>query len=177
MTVSTLNSFTLNEWVFEIKNLLGIGVSDDDMYPLSTYHPINKEQVEIIKNYFYLYHDKSSEYESLVEKISNRLFTKNIQYFTFNDIYPKLEYFQQAIANASSFIDANLEVYPGIVYHPISNEQHQRIIDEFNEQSVKNPIYTSSDMKNFASNIVLMTDTPLNVLPSINFDGTDIQYA
>lgn len=180
MVTTLVNSLTLNEWLFELKNEIGIGVSDDDTYPLSTYHPINKEQAEIIKNYFYLYHNKISDinfYNDVLFKVQKRLNSTKDSLYTFNERYPSLEYFEQAVANTSSFIDTDLELYPNVVYHPISEDQKLYIINEFKKQSSRNQVYLESDLTSFSSNVVLLSDTPLDILPKIMYDGTNIEYS
>lgn len=172
------SSFTKEQWDFEIRNLLGIGVSDNDAYPLTTYHPINKEQHEIINNYFMLYQNKLSSFDELfskLEKINNSVMTPETRKYTFNEWFPSYPYFKQAVSNISSFIDLNdTEVYPGITYHPALDSQLDLIKSTYDSLSQLDKLYTSNDITSFASNVVLLCDTPLDQLYNISSDGNQL---
>ena len=177
MKKSILDDFTIDDWSSEVKNVTGIGVSDDDMYPLSSYHPINKEQSEIIKNYYYVLKKSIitiDDYRSQLDKIIDRLLNKSNSSYTFNEKYPTFNHFAQAVANQSTFVSDSSELYPNIEYHPISQEQLEMIQTEYLSKSKKDFPYLDSDLTSFASNIILLSDTPLNLLPTLVNNGQEL---
>jgi len=177
MQKAITNNYTIEDWIIEIKNLIGLGVSDDDMYPLSTYSPINSAQIEIIKNYYFTSHTSIfsiEDFHQKIQQILNRINSVSNQPYSFNEKYPEFEYFEQAVCNRSQFANDNVELYPNIEYHPMSNEQSELIKDEYDKQSKLNRPYLDSDLTSFAANIVLLSDTPLDILPAMRNTGTEL---
>lgn len=154
---SFASDYTTDQWEFEIRNDFGIGVSDDDEYPLSTYYPINKAQEDIILNYYYLYHEKYHEklatiedYKAMEIPLFKELAAHN-DTFSFNERYFDFYYFQQAVMNQAHITNRTSEL--------IEPRNYFRVLGTISAQNYKMKLLKknmSAGLKNQMSTLTMI---------------------
>lgn len=174
-TLILQKEFTLNNWLTYIQNECGFGSSSNDDYPLSSYLPISKQQIEIIKNYYLRLSKNKMSYDMLLSKIEDLttdLYSlEDNKGYTFLEKYPSVALFRQAIANTSGFLyDNTLEIYPNKTYYMAFESQKKLIDDTYDILSKNDKSYSETKFLSLTSNIVLLSPIPLDLLPVIKYD-------
>lgn len=179
MKAKFMSYTTPDQWEFELRNDFGIGVSDDDEYMLSTYHPINKAQKDVIYDYYLMYHNRLDDimaYQAMKKELYPKLIALN-DTFTFNERFPDDDYFQQAVFNQAHLTQYGYELYPGIGYHPSTEDQEDAIQAEYDYRASKNDIYTDEDLNKFVQFIYTLGNVPQERDVTITNIGDDLEIS
>lgn len=165
---------TFEEWLTSAMDMSGKGISSDETYPLSTYNPISKEYIDMLQSHYDIHKDTLSSYSKVLEslrKILPKIDEALSKPLRFNERYPDRNYFEQTVANATQLHFNDLEVYPGITYHMMDDEQINAIKTEYDRQHQANNYYFEKDLDTFADKIKDANEIPYNLQYTLYYDA------
>ena len=164
---------TFEEWLTSAIDMSGKGISSDETYPLSTYNPISKEYIDMLRSHYEIHKNTLSSYSKVHEslcKILPKINDALSKPLRFDERYPDRNYFEQAVANATQLHFNDLEVYPGITYHMMDDEQINTIKAEYDHQHQTNNYYFEKDLETFADKIKDANEIPYNLQYTLYYD-------